>query len=96
MAMLLRSDGGREIVVPANGWTFTLEELQTLVGGCIKFAPTTEDDMLMAVDEEGKYKGKPPNVEATLLYKYSSQDGIVGEAVVGTVEEFGDMAAVAA
>jgi hypothetical protein len=90
MAMLMRSTGEQELIEPANGRSFSLQELQTLVGGYIEVVPTLDGQHLMVVDEEGKLKGKAPNVPATLMYLYCAHDRIVGDAVVLTREEMGE------
>lgn len=86
MALLLREDGTQNEVLPGNGKYFTLEELQTLVGGFIELV-YTHDGLLMYIDEEGKQKEKAVNTAATALYRYGMHDPIVGTAIVGTKEE---------
>lgn len=71
------------------GGAFTLQELQTLVGGYIEVV-TTVDGGLMVLDEEGKLKGKPVNPVASALYVYGSRDRVVGEAILVTREEMGE------
>lgn len=73
-------DGRKEEIHPA-GATWTLEELQTLVGGYIQVL-RTHDARWMVIDEEGKNKSKPLNPLATILYQYGREDPIVGVAVV--------------
>jgi hypothetical protein len=74
---------------PADGESFKLEELQTLVGGYIELA-RTRNGQPMFVDEEGKLKGKPHNQVATALYLHGDHDPIVGDAVLGTPKEMGE------
>lgn len=78
--LLYRTDGTKERITPPSG-EFSLEEMQTLVGGYIEIVRTI-DDRFMVIDEEGKLKGKPLNIDATRLYLYGRQDPIVGEAIV--------------
>ena len=66
MARLIRPDGTEDHVTPANGKTFTLEEMQRYVGGYIELMPGVAP-MRMIVDEEGQLKNKPVNVKATAL-----------------------------
>jgi hypothetical protein len=80
MATLYRTDGTTETVTPAGGH-WTLEELQTLVGGYIEIGGTV-DGRFMVLDEEGKLKHKPLNVAATRLYVHGRRDPIVGEVLV--------------
>src|SRR5579875_2391351 len=72
-AMILRSDGTQETIQPSNGSTFTLAELQAIVGtgapaGChwIEIVPT-KDGRIMVINEEGKLYGLPRNEQATAL-----------------------------
>lgn len=65
MARLIRVDGTTETVNPKNGKRWTLEELQTLVGGYIELLPRLQIQIL--VDEEGLLKQKPVNREATRI-----------------------------
>ena len=72
-AMILRSDGTQETIQPTNGSTFTLAELQAIVGtgapaGChwIEIVPT-RDGRIMVINEEGKLYGLPRNEQATAL-----------------------------
>jgi hypothetical protein len=88
MATLYRENGTAEEVQPANGSSFTLQEMQTLVGGYIEITET-RDGRLMVLDEEGKLKGKRMNLPATMLYRYGSYDPIVGDVVIGTRGELG-------
>ncbi|HTF68654.1 MAG TPA: DUF3846 domain-containing protein [Edaphobacter sp.] len=89
MATLYREDGTTDDVLPANGINFTLEEMQTLVGGYIQLCRTLDNKLIMVVDEDGKVKGegKPINIAATSAYIYGEHDPIVGSAVVGTLLE---------
>jgi hypothetical protein len=88
MATLIRTSGLQETVTPLNGTTFTLEEMQTLVGGYIQMI-WTHDCLIGMVDEDGKLKGKPINHVATTHYRYGSHDPLVGEVLVGTPLEMG-------
>lgn len=89
MATLIRTNGFQEEVHPANGKSFTLREVQTLIGGYIEIVHT-KDGKLLVVDEEGKLKNKPINHVATTFYRYAFHDTIVGEALIGTPEELGE------
>lgn len=63
MATLVKPDGSTAEVNPGNGSTFTLEELQALVGGCIQIIHVA--DSLYVMHEEGKLIGLQPNWHAT-------------------------------
>ncbi len=79
MATLLKTDGTMETVLPENGKTFTLEELQKSVGGHIELVHT-DDGKKMYINEEGKLDGLPLNRRASGLY--SHMDTIVGDALI--------------
>jgi hypothetical protein len=83
MATFLRSTGESEVLFPANGVFWSLEELQTLVGGYIEVARTV-DGRFLVLDEEGKceHKQKPLNIAATRLYQHGRVDPIVGDVVI--------------
>jgi len=81
-ARLYYADGNIEEIYPNNGRDFKLEEIQKLIGGYIEFVYLSIDK-IMIVDEEGKVKGLPSNVQATkVIRKYGIPDFIVGTAVV--------------
>lgn len=69
-------------VEPDNGKTFTLEELQEIVGGPIEVIGL--DDLLLVINEEGKLRGLRFNVQATVLYRKNCKvcDYIVGNALL--------------
>jgi hypothetical protein len=81
MATLLRPDGRIEHVTPSNGTRWSLEELQTLVGGNIEVSRTCEGHYLI-FDRDGLAKRKPPNFAATQAFLYGEYDVILGEALV--------------
>jgi Domain of unknown function (DUF3846) len=86
MATILRVEGTSEVLTPPNGY-WQLAELQTMVGGYIEIVRTV-DGRFLVIDEEGKLKKKPLNIEATKLYLYGRHDPICGTAVlVNTREE---------
>ena len=66
----------------------TLEEMQELVGGYIQVLTSKDGNADIVIDEEGKMKSKPPNVEATKLWLGNNRDEwydiIVGDAIVCT------------
>ena len=65
-----------------NGKKFTLEELQRYVGGLIE-CTGLYDGRVMVTDEEGKLKGKHPNIKATQILNMSGvYDYVVGDVVV--------------
>lgn len=88
MATLIRPDGTKETVTPADGKHFTLEEMQKLVEGYIQIiqvpvAAGKWADLVM--NEEGKFEGLAYNKEATALGRIAGiadDDFIVGNAVL--------------
>lgn len=84
MAYLLHTNCIADTIKPANGSVFTLEELQSFVGGYIEIVPIGSTHLLV-IDEEGKLKGKPINEAATLHARRNGciapDDVIVGDAL---------------
>lgn len=74
MAVLLKAEEKEiQIIYPADGETFTLEELQKAVGGYIEIAPHCLGEApslakrIIIVDEEGRIKKKPLNNTASVF-----------------------------
>lgn len=65
---IYKANGAHEEVQPANGSYFTLEELQTLIGGYVEFIHF-DNDLVMVVDEDGALKHLPRNEKATWIAK---------------------------
>lgn len=84
MAQLIKSSGHTSEVLPGNGKFFTLQELQSFVGGYIEFRHM--DGEIMVMNEEGKLMGLPNNEEATKtlleLKAISSDDYVVGDVLI--------------
>lgn len=83
-ARIIRADGSSEIVSPANGENFTLEECQKIVGGYVERLYIT-GDRFMLVNEEGKIHSLPLNDKATALYP---NDSIVGDVLICKPDQF--------
>ena len=84
MTEIIKTNGTRYPVQPANGTHFTLGELQTIVGGCIELVEL-DGDTTMVVNEEGKLEDLPLNLEATGMFRShypDSDDFIVGDVLV--------------
>jgi len=79
MGLLLKADGTKNHVVPKNGKTFSLKEMQGFVGGYIEMLQL-QDGRIMWCNEEGKLKGLPVNSLATSACKYF--DTIVGDVLI--------------
>lgn len=80
MATLYRTNGTQEEVLPKNGESFDLKEMQTFVGGYIEIVESP-DERLIVLNEEGKLQGLPLNRAATAIYA-NPHDFIVGDALV--------------
>jgi len=80
MARLIKANGAEIEIKPKNGSTFTLEELQKVVGGYIELVPTKIGNH-MYVNEEGKLQNLAFNPSATRLMKYRG-DYVVGDAIL--------------
>lgn len=89
MATLIKVDGSESEQKPANGKSFTLEELQRFVGGYIQELRMPSGSFLL-FDEEGKMKNKPINGRATLIGRTcgtAHDDCVVGDALICTASE---------
>jgi hypothetical protein len=86
MAYWLKTDGTISEVKPASGESFSLEELQGMVGGYIQMVRTHTGDWLVC-DEDGISKRLPFNEQATERYRYGSHDTIRGNVVIATYKE---------
>ncbi len=91
MARVMAVDGTQWDVMPAQGASFTLEELHALVGGYIEVVRLAEGN-LMVINEEGKLYGLLYNAHATALAASAlfPGDSIVGPAVVMSSVELGE------
>lgn len=83
-AHLVTAENMMEIISPANGTDFTLEELQKFVDGWIEIIHINKD-VIMVVNEEGRYC-KSPNGMATVIAIgheiIPSGDNIYGDVVI--------------
>lgn len=92
MAVLIRLTGEQEEVRPMNGRTFSLAEMQTLVGGYIQIVRSKEPGMWIVCDEDGKTRNPPKSaniVASTHWIGLEFGDPLVGEILVGTAQEVG-------
>ena len=83
MGKIYKTDGTITTVEPKNGTDYSLEELQTIVGGYIEVLPLNEDE-IMVLNEEGKILGLDLNDNATELISEAGMwdDFIVGDVLV--------------
>ena len=84
MAEIIKTDGTRLSVLPANGTDFNLEEMQAIVGGNIELV-FLNDTEIMVVNEEGKVNGLEHNPTATRIFRENypcESDYIVGDVLV--------------
>jgi len=91
MATVFDVDGTRRVVHPATPPSFTLEEMQGLVGGLIEFV-MLDDGTTLIINEEGKLQGLPCNLDATwhVADRLFSGDYIAGPAVLVSRQELGE------
>ncbi len=82
-AFIYQANGEIIPITPKNNVSFTLKEMQDIVGGYIELI-YLKDGRLMIVNEEGKMNELKPNPEASKLIMY---DYIVGDVLV-TPENF--------
>ena len=79
---ILYVDGREEFIEPKNDTDFSLEELQTIVGGHIEIVPLG-DERIMVANEEGKIHHLPLNVRATCIVNGAGiADTIVGNVLI--------------
>ena len=79
---ILYVDGREEFIEPKNGTDFSLEELQTIIGGHIEIVQLG-DERIMVVNEEGKIHRLPLNVRATCIVNGAGiADTIVGNVLI--------------
>ena len=70
VAKLLKVNGEIEYVKPKKE-TFTLKEMQKMVGGYVEVLPCPKLEKSVVIgDEEGKLKGKPINIRASKTLGY--------------------------
>lgn len=99
MATLYKGGGAAGVEVsPANGKSFTYEELRGFIGGNIQIVPMPSGKD-MVVHDEGKLIGLHPNYAATdvwkkeypiAVYPDNNDELVVGPALVATLAELGD------
>ena len=76
-AYILNSDGTKIQLARRP----TLKAAQQIVGGYIEFVKVPNTNKTLVVNEDGKMKGLPLNMEATAMYWHSP---IVGDVIVLT------------
>lgn len=83
MAYIIKTTGEAIETQPKNGTDFSLEELQTIVGGYIEVI-SLHDGRLIVCDEQGKCKGKDRNHTATDIFHsvFRNNDFMVGDVLV--------------
>lgn len=84
MAKLYKTNGEIVEIEPENGSDFSLEELQSFIGGHIGLACLSEDEV-MIVNKEGKLRNLPYNQNATAIFNKEMRctaDYIAGDALV--------------
>lgn len=74
-------------IEPENGKYFTLEEMQSAVGGRIEIIPLESEgleDLLLVVHEEGKLISLPLNILGTIewIRYYGETDFVSGNCII--------------
>ena len=91
MATVIPPVGEPREIAPANGRSFTLAELQGIVGGYVEllWAP---DGRIMFLNEDGKRLELPGNLAASALMRgrIALDDWIVGTVILCTAIEAGE------
>lgn len=83
MFLIIRPDGTVEERAPANGHTWTLEEIYALLSeggaptGYIEIVPVRDGKRILLVNEDGKRYRLPRNTLATALVRFASLSEIV-------------------
>lgn len=97
MASWIRMVEGRAAVTqvsPANGTSFTADELHRLVGGYFEVVALRDGSEIMWLNEDGKRLGLPYNPIADLIAHeqggIAAWDSVVGDVVITTREEGGE------
>ena len=82
-AKIIYTDKEAEDYTPKNGKTFTLTEMQEIIGGYVEPIRLNDGRMVIA-DEDGKSKDKAVNIPATNILRrdHYTTDYIVGTAIV--------------
>jgi hypothetical protein len=83
MGQIIRPNGSREQITPADGKEFSLKEMQEVVGGYIELVTLVPGELFMFVNEDGHALGLPLNLKATHLYHRAG--GRPEYPVLGTV-----------
>lgn len=82
MAILIKADGETKKIYPSNGKRFSLEEMQSCVGGNIEFADTHDKRFKMIINEDGISYNLPMNFWATNMYPHNKLNSIYGDVLV--------------
>lgn len=95
MAQVIKVNGESIQTAPAIGKSFSLKELQTIVGGYIEVIRLPNESW-MVLNEEGKILNLPKNGRATVMGAAAgigSNDFICGDVLIATSEEIGEESA---
>lgn len=75
-------DGCMRSIKPMNGTHYTMLELESMVGGNVEFLRLSKG-WVLAIDQDGKMKGRLPNRIATgFILRDGYQDFIAGTALL--------------
>ena len=89
MAQVFYTNGDIKTIEPKNGTDFTLEELNEHIDGYIEAIAIRDpeellkgEDLLMLIDEDGKLKNLPANLNAS-RFAHNTQSIQVNDYIVG-------------
>lgn len=87
MARLIKVDGEEQFVRPEDHESFTVEELQELIGCRYLDFTALADGRRMAVDTD--FSAQAINIKASVLFQEGRNSGLAmrGNVVVGTKQE---------
>lgn len=86
-----RANGEIEKISPANGTDFSMEELQSIVGGTFDIQQLPKTKEIMVMNDNGKLEGLPQNDLASGVWKkaypiaeypVNNDEQIVGDVLV--------------
>ena len=93
-SQIITASGEHRAVSPANGKTWQLEELQTIVGGLIEVIGVSNPEWpydTMVINEEGKLYELPMNKDATAIADLYMNDYVVGDVLLCNTDDEGNM-----
>lgn len=84
-AILIKENSRSSYIMPKNGTDFELDELQKAVGGLIDIIRLNENDLIMVINDEGKFtcgKNKAATEIAHRCNAIYADDYIAGDVII--------------